>query len=168
MHFNLEKHHSYFCFSVLTTVDMFYCFTAWHALLLLLFYHSSWFLQFKLWLHKRHLCFCFLTSEKIIRTLLLVFWPLVTIFTAYFEAFRRYIHTLYLACWLTVSKNTILIFTQALYQLKTLQYHVCCLHVCKYVLSTVFCHFNLKMHQPHLSSRSLQFNYTKHNIFLCL
>ena len=56
---------------------------------------------------------CTLPLKNIIRTFLLAFRPLLTFFTAYFEAFKRSKHTLYLACLCTASKNAIVTFPQA-------------------------------------------------------
>ena len=110
LHFNLKKYHSYFAFSFLTTIHVFYC----------------------------------------------LFWDFQTLN-------RNTIPSLFLD---TVKLKVKLLSSH--HHVNTsdyLQYLVCCLLVCNYVLSTVFWHSNLKMHQPWLSSRSLHCKYTKHIIF---
>ena len=44
---------------------------------------------FYLQTHHAQMACCILTSKNIIRTLVLDFWPLLTLFTAYFEVFKH-------------------------------------------------------------------------------
>ena len=80
---------------------------------------SVLFSQFNFELHQRHLYCCTLASENIFRTLPLLFRALLNLFPAYFEAFRRYVHTLCLLCLLAESNNTIVTFPEAVNNRKT-------------------------------------------------
>ena len=106
LHFNLEIYHSYFAFSFLTTVDLFYC----------LF--------------------------RGFRTL-----NTYTLSCLFIDRVQKW------NCYLSVS---------------TLLYLVCCLLVSEYVLSTVFWHFNLEIHQSWLYPSSFHSKYTKHTLFFSL
>ena len=70
-----------------------------HAFLPLKTSRSHGFLHFNLEKHHSYFFFSFLTTAEDF-----------FFFVAYFEVFKRYIHTLYLPCFLTESKNPIVTF----------------------------------------------------------
>ena len=126
------------------------------------------FLQFKVYLHQEHLSCCILTWKNIIRTFLLAVRHLL-IFLVLILRFlnAKYIHCTLLVCWQSPIRTLLPLCNN--FNIKKHKWFVVCYFLfSKYVRSTSFQHFNLKMHQPYLSCISLGCKETKHALYLYL
>ena len=130
-----------------------------HRLLLL-------FLQYNLELHQRYLSFFVLTLQNIIRTLLYFSKHCCTIVLLIFMFLNaKYIHCSFFVCW----KGPIIILVPFCNNFNIDKHHlylVFCFVLSKYILSTIFQNFKLKIHQPYLRCCSFHSKNTKHTMFL--
>ena len=107
-------------------------------------------------LKKSNLYFAFLLSD--------IWWRFLLLILCCFKA--KYMHCTFLVCW-QCPQLQLVPFVRTLTS-KNISGRLFVKCLSENVFSAVFCHFNLKMHQPFVSLFSFHSKYIKHALFLCL